>query len=178
MQNNDDMEASEEHGVTQELPISNLVSFAKQELDIAGIVLGKDELDSLMHKSVLDLVDLFSRQGHSGSSASLTISILAKLLAFKPLTPLTGEDDEWVEVPTFDDPEFPRPQFTHQNKRCFSVCKRSDGKVFDTGGIIWYRDHTDDEGLSSRQYFTNSDSFVEISFPYEPKTEYLPYPEI
>ena len=40
----------------------------------------------------------FANEGHSGFSASYAISILTKLMDFKPLSPLTGEDDEWNNI--------------------------------------------------------------------------------
>lgn len=48
-----------------------------------------------MHDNIISIVEMFSEQGHSSFSASYAISHLTRLLEFKPLSPLTGEDDEW-----------------------------------------------------------------------------------
>src|SRR6187399_3024344 len=58
-----------------------------------------------------ELILVFSSQGHSGASAQITNSILHKLLAYEPLSPLTGEEDEWMEVASG----------VYQNKRCSHV---------------------------------------------------------
>jgi hypothetical protein len=134
--------------------MSNLVEWAKAELERIG---GKDdEMQQAMNKDILQIVEVFSEQGHSGFSAGYALNIIKRLLNWKPITPLTGEDDEWCDVPSWDDGEN-----SQQNKRCSAVFRKNfdnstayyiNGKVFsDDGGKSW---------------FTNRDSFVPITFPY------------
>lgn len=134
----------------------SLVNFAQSELDK---ILAKCEdeesqrLQILITKDIMEIVKVFSDQGHSGSTASYVMSAIHKLLDWKPLSPLTGEDDEW-HCP-FDGAS------TEQNKRCSAVFRENhdnstahyiDGKVFsDDGGQTW---------------FTNRDSSVPVIFPY------------
>jgi hypothetical protein len=122
------------------------LEYAKRELQLAGYFDG--DMNEAMAHDVLELIEVFGRQGHSGFSAPFCISLFSRLASHKPLGPLTGKDDEWVEV---HDGVF-------QNKRLYSVFKengkayRSDGRVFrDPDGPTW----------------TNADSRVEITFPYE-----------
>jgi hypothetical protein len=69
---------------------------------------------------------------------------------FKPLTPLTGEDDEWNEVRTG----------VFQNKIYSAVFKDGkDGQAYNVEGKIF----SDDEG---KTWFTNRNSRVYIDFPY------------
>lgn len=58
----------------------------------------------------------------------LMLDILKNCLNFKPLTPLTLEDDEWVDVGLY----FGENTTMLQNRRCSSVFKtlRDDGSVF------------------------------------------------
>lgn len=86
----------------------SLVEYAKGELNRVDL-----EYDGEVGKAALAIVELFSTQGHSGGSAAITISVVERLLRFRPLTPLSGEDDEWTEV---------GPQLW-QNKRSPSVFK-------------------------------------------------------
>lgn len=131
--------------------MSNLVNYAKKEL--SRIPHDNDGLLDQMDRCILDLVSVFCSQGHSGSSAFYIINTLDRILRFLPLQPLTGEDDEWVEIA---DGKF-------QNKRCSRVFKDengaydSEGKIFsDDGGNTWYQ---------------NGDSWTQITFPYDPPAE-------
>ena len=130
----------------------NLVLHARRELGIAKI--SEAGYDGMLPDAVLELVELFGRQGHSGMSASLTTSLVEKLMRFEPLTPLTGADDEWNEV---GEGEF-------QNRRCSHVFRGKDG-AYDINGRVF----REPDGVC----FTSSDSFVPVEFPYVPKVEYV-----
>jgi len=67
-------------------------------------------------ESVMELIEVFSKQGHSGCSANIVSDLFNKLSRFKPISPLTGKDDEWCEV----------ADSVFQNKRNGAVFK--DGK--------------------------------------------------
>ena len=73
---------------------SNLVTHADDELRRAGLFANNRKVA----QAVMELIEKFSNQNHSGSSSRSTIEMFHKLSQFHPLTPLTGEDDEWVEV--------------------------------------------------------------------------------
>lgn len=139
--------------------MSNLVAYAESELALIGM--GKDTEDGMnkaMHDHIIKMVQTFADEGHSGMSAGYALSILKKLLAYEPLTPLTGEDSEWNEV----------SQGVYQNKRCSRVFKqadRFDGQAYDIDGRVFV-----DPGGSA---FTSRDSLVPVTFPYTPKTEYV-----
>src|SRR5690625_891717 len=106
-----------------------LVNYAKKELELIGNT--EEEMKKLMNNHIIEIVKVFSEQSHSGFSGSYAISTLTRLLSFKPLKPLTGEDDEWNEVS--------EGQF--QNKRCSSVFKNStDGTAYDINGKIFTDD--------------------------------------
>lgn len=124
---------------------SNLVKHARRELELAEYFDG--DVNEMMANDVLELITVFSKQGHSGGSAPFCLRLFNQLASFKPLGPLTGKDDEWNEV----------SDGLWQNRRCSSVFKdgehayRIDGKVFrDPNGSCW----------------TNSDSRVDVAFPY------------
>jgi len=61
--------------------MSNLVDYAREELGTAA----------------LEIVEVFSRQGHSGGSAAIVTQIVGKLMQYEPLTPLTYAPDEWIK---------------------------------------------------------------------------------
>lgn len=50
-----------------------------------------------MRDSLHELVVVFGTQGHSGMSAGYCTSMLARVLRYKPLSPLTGGSDEWIQ---------------------------------------------------------------------------------
>lgn len=135
--------------------MSELLSFAKRELAlIRGVE--PDEMQDVIEAHILHMVEEFSKEGHSGMSASYCIGILTKLLRFEPLTPLTGEPSEWNEV----------GENTWQNRRCSHVFKNSeDGEAYNIQGKVF----VEPDGSA----FTNFDSRVPVTFPYVPKIEYV-----
>jgi len=111
-----------------------------------------------IQNNVIELIRVFSKQGHSGMSASYCISMFEKLARFEPLGPLTGADDEWNEV----------GEGMLQNNRCSHVFKGADGRAYDIDGRIF----REPDGCC----FTNYDSRVYIAFPYTPAREYVDVP--
>ena len=142
--------------------MSNLVKFAEDELARIGMGADSSDINKLMHDHIIHMVKEFSKEGHSGFSASYAIGILTKLLNYEPLTPLTGDDDEWMEI---EEGMAGRPG-VFQNKRCSHVFKE-DGQAYDTEGQIFYP-----KGRRSDTY-TNINSRVPVTFPYTPKREYV-----
>ena len=71
-----------------------LIEYAKRELEIAGVG-GPDNYGDLLPQAVLELIEVFSKQGHSGSSAGMVIQLFSDLASYKNLTPLTDNPDEW-----------------------------------------------------------------------------------
>jgi len=77
---------------------SNLVSHAEKELMLAGMFDKDADYNGALAPQILKVVKVFSKSGHSGASAAITIGILEKLLRFQTLTPITSNPDEWMEV--------------------------------------------------------------------------------
>jgi len=133
-----------------------------------------DEMQEMICKHVLKLLEVFNGEGHSGSSAPYAINLFKQLASFEPVAPLTGEDWEWTDVSEYggrdDGPLF-------QNKRCGHVFKDNTG-AYDSDGIIWYDWHTDEEtGEKYKTHFTSRESRVPVTFPYTPKREYREWVE-
>ena len=128
-----------------------MIEYAKKEL--ARIEHDEDGLQDLMDKCVLEVLGVFAEQGHSGFSAGYVIRLLERLMRFLPLTPLTGEDDEWNEI----------APGKYQNRRCGRIFKEN-GQAYDIDGKAF----SDDGG---RTWFTNRNSRVPVSFPYEVPTK-------
>lgn len=145
----------------------SFIEYAESELARIGLTAdSEDEMNLAMREHILRMVRVFSQEGHSGFSASYAVACLEKLLRYEPLSPLTGEDDEWTEV---DDGIF-------QNKRCSRVFKVVEGDetiTYDIDGIVFWDWYTDKEtGEKYKSHFTCKDSRVPVVFPYTPKTEY------
>jgi hypothetical protein len=125
-----------------------------------------DEMQEAICKHILKLLDAFADEGHSGTSAPYTINLFSKLAKFEPVVPLTGEDWEWVDH-----------GHCMQNKRAGNVFKQPDrfnGQAYDTEGkIFWEWSKYQEDGEIFKSHFTNSESFVPITFPYTPKREYV-----
>lgn len=131
---------------------SNLLNYAKKELDVLD---DGSEMQKEVNKDILDIVRVFSSQGHSGFSGSYALRMLNKLLQFYPLTPLKGTDEEWGTEA--DD---------KQNKRYYSCFKDENGAAFDTARFSYCDpgDHC--------SYF-NSGLSYKVKFPYMPRESYV-----
>jgi len=149
--------------------MSNLHSHAMAEFRAAGFIDESgnycDEMQESICKNVLDMLDNFVEEGHSGFSASYTIKMFSKLASYEPLVPLTGEDWEWSEV----------SKGVFQNKRCSHVFKQPDrygGQAYDIDGkVFWSWREMEEFGALTKDFYSNSDCFVPITFPYTPKRE-------
>jgi len=66
----------------------NLVSHARHELESQGLFdQGRDFYGGMTGNAVLELVELFALQGHSGMSAGLVRALFGKVAGFQPLGP-------------------------------------------------------------------------------------------
>ena len=130
-----------------------------------------DEMQELICKNMLELLEVFSNQGHSGFSANYILSYFAKLAYLEPIGPLTGADWEWNDVSDMFDGEK-----VYQNKRCSRVFKsedRFDGQAYDVQGKVFIEHGYGVDGEETTYSYTSGDSHVPITFPYTPKTEYV-----
>ena len=78
--------------------MSNLTEYAKDELTRAGLFDKDSDYDGALGVAALEIIEVFAKQGHSGFSAGMVTSIVEKLMRFEPLTPLTYEPDEWLDI--------------------------------------------------------------------------------
>lgn len=98
-----------------------LVEYAIEELTLNGMFDKDSDYAGMLGESVMDLIQVFSKQGHSGCSAAMVSDLFDKLSRYKPISPLTGKDDEWFEI----------MDGTYQNKRNSAVFKEGkDGKAY------------------------------------------------
>lgn len=148
---------------------SNLVKYAKMELEAIGAFSKDDDFyGGMTGNAVLELIELFSKQGHSGMSASLVRNLFNKLADYKPLKPITCEDSEWGDA--IDENN------TYQNKRCSSIFKKGkNGKPYYLDAIVFRGENgscftgssvklKNGSKLKSRQF---------INLPFIPKTFYV-----
>jgi hypothetical protein len=94
----------------------SLIEQAKAELAIANF----GEEDS---RTMVEILRKFFDQWDSGGAVYVAAPVLQRLIAGKPLVPLTGLEGEWYQ-PVPSDPIL-------QNKRCSSVFKGPDGLAYD-----------------------------------------------
>ena len=143
--------------------MNNFEKHAREEFRAAGWMDEngdiKDEMQALICANVLDLLNLFSKQGHSGTSAPYAINMFRRLVNFKAITPLTGEDWEWNHV----------ADNLWQNKRCSSVFKNEKGEAHDIDGkVFWEWNTSFEDGKPYKSYYTNGGCHTPVTFPYSP----------
>lgn len=154
--------------------MSNYVNHAMQEFRAAGWVDEndnyKDGMQKMICNHVLELLDAFADEGHSGFSANYAIELFTKLAKFEPISPLTGEDCEWVDVSIHGVP----PRF--QNKRHGAVFKdpdKFDGQAYYIDANVFWEWCKDSNGNMNKCYYTGHGSSQPITFPYTPVIKYV-----
>lgn len=147
-------------------PTTNTGKHAKAEME----ALAKHTPDHVlkgMEEEIVALADAFGRSGQSGGSygyVAEALSIIVKTTCMQePVTPLTGEDDEWGDISEMAG----EPML--QNKRCTSLFKKGD-IVTCVEAVVFVADNHafsgNVEGISSVQAVK--------SFPFVPKTFHIP----
>ena len=126
-------------------------------------------------EEILALVSKFGDSGQSGASAPMVASLLVRtielLCLHKPLLPLTGDTEEWVDVSEIS----PCPQF--QNRRDSAVFK--DTEYADSVYLDAVRFQTSDRYVAFSGTVDEITSRLRVkSFPFTPKTFYLDVEEV
>lgn len=139
----------------------SMLEWAEQELRYAGYDINdpEDGPNRWLAEGTLELLKVFADQGHSGSSAPYAVALFEKLAMWKPIAPLTGEDDEWNDV----------GEDTWQNRRNSAVFKGNDGQAYwIEGRVFWeWATHPEiDDGKPFKSHYTSRDSRVSITFPW------------
>ena len=141
---------------------------ALNELRLAGLsydAVATDpdtDISRMLGSSVAELLAVFAKQGHSGSSASMVASLFYRLVRGEVLAPLTGAGDEWMDVSESSG----RPMF--QNKRCFSIFatdSKGSGAYNVQGRLFINKD--------CAAFSTSEHSSTPVEFPCIPVTEYI-----
>jgi hypothetical protein len=133
----------------------------KCELELAGLFDADSDYNGEVGKAVMELMDVFTNQGHSGFSAMLVADLFHRLVKGEILTPLTGKSNEWMEV----------ADNLYQNKRRFSVfaTDKNGTDAYDIDGIVF----VDKDGCSFTSPKTGS---LPVQFPYIQKDKiYIHY---
>lgn len=140
--------------------MSNLLEHADRELRIAGFSPdAADGPDRWLYENVMELLKVFAGQGHSGFSATYSAGVFGTLAGFKPLSPIRGTEDEWVDVSE------QCGETMYQNQRCSRIFKDGTGQAYDVEGRVF----REPDG----NCYTNGDSRVPVTFPYTPRTIYV-----
>lgn len=147
---------------------SNLRAHADRELRNVGYNPdSSDFIESRVYKDVMSLIDALARLKLSGGIAPTVLRIFEKLAKYDLLSPLTGEDDEWlpIEEGTLSyGPTIGKVGMLYQNKRASHVFKHCD-YAYDLNGIIF----TEPSGTC----YTSNESQIPVTFPYTPAPKYI-----
>lgn len=159
--------------------MTNTQSFAANELDILSASHTDPNNRPLIEEfreEMLALCEKFGKSGQSGGSAPYTATALSqaikKLCLQEPICPVTGIDEEWVDMSDYD------KLSCFQNSRCSALFKHGkDGMPYYLDAIVWKGDTEGEsgndwdtftgnvEGIKSRQFLQG--------FPFTPKTFYI-----
>lgn len=104
--------------------MSNLTDHAKYELELAGMFDKDSDYDGALGTVVMELVEVFAKQGHSGASAHITLALFSKVANYEPLTEIGKSADEWIDHSEASG----EPMW--QNKRRGTTFSRDGGKTW------------------------------------------------
>lgn len=100
--------------------MSNLVNHANRELNTVGLFDEDSDYSGQLGQAVMELMEVFAKQDHSGMSASMTRELFYQLSDFKALSSLTNNPHEWQEV----------HRGTWQNRRQSNAFSLDGGKTY------------------------------------------------
>ena len=153
-----------------------LIEHAKMELKMVGAFDKESNYGGEIGQAVMELIEVFANQGHSGNSAGIVRTIFNKLANYQPLMDITGKDEEWSDVRDFGD-----GKSWYQNKRCSALFKDGiDGKPYyidaivkrDQKGVTWSGNawlSEEDYKSGDRSKMIGKRGYIK-SFPFKPKT--------
>ena len=166
--------------------MTNTQRFAEVELN----VLSKSATDpnnrpiiEPFREEILALCERFGKSGQSGGSAPFTATAISqaikKLLLQNPICPITGIDDEWVQVREVSGND----EMMYQNKRCSALFKGKSGKCWYVDAIV---KKTPNGSCWSGSFWLSKEDYLKgdkskkigcahyvKSFPFTPKTFYI-----
>ena len=129
-----------------------LVAYAEYELDQAGLFDEDGDYDGMLGTAVLELVEKFAEQGHSGVSAELATRAVTRLMRYRPLTPIEQPVEADWNVCAVDESVF-------QHRRHYALFSNDKGKKWydiDLPQRCWWKPWTWRRGRF-------------VKFPYCPK---------
>ena len=101
----------------------------RAEIELKAINFGEEDTAVM-----IDILKRFFVQWNSGGGVFVAAPVLQRLIAGKPLSPLTGADSEWI-----DRAEINGGTPMWQNIRCSTVFKDADGAYdIDVPGVSKY----------------------------------------
>jgi len=103
----------------------SLVQHAQRELELAGLFDKDSDYSGMLGKAVVQLIKVFSKQGHSGFSAHQTQLIFLKLSNYENLTPITSDPEDWHDI-------------SDMGGGPMWQCKRNPSLFSKDGGKTWY----------------------------------------
>jgi len=160
---------------------SNTASYAQRELDI----LVKSSTDPNNRPiiepfipEILALTEKFGLSGQSGGSAPYTAAAitqaLKKLLLQRPIMPITGIAEEWMDVAKYAGKN--EAECIWQNNRCSALFKNLKEQAWYLDAIIWKEEngscYSGSAWLPNGEDVFYSRQLVK-SFPFTPKTFYI-----
>ena len=121
------------------------------------------------YKSALKAYNSLLEDNHSGMSWSVTSNILNLLMHNRPLTKLTGEDDEWFDVQSWNVHD---DYTTYQNNRYSALFK----DVYKDGRVVYHDNNRFSVHTKDKPYINFYSGVVNgelnklypIEFPYTP----------
>lgn len=152
-------------------------SWAEHEIKIVLDNLKKDQSEDYRYteavlNAALEVYNVLMEQDHSGMSYNCTCKVLKDLMDRKPLTPITGRDDEWGYAETRPD-----GAVCQQNNRRTSLFKYTfkDGtvKYSDVDRVRSAEVGTHDYCWSSGTSTRIVDELFPITLPYYPEGTFL-----
>ena len=126
--------------------MSNLVEFAKREFSELGWLDGDDKMQKLVCENVIELLQAFSNQGHSGFSGGYILSLFSQLVNFNPITEVKDENLFWSGC----------GRDVMQHKKMPTIFK-SNGKTYWIDGVVFECD--------SGTRWSSSDSKMIVDMP-------------
>lgn len=141
----------------------DLISHVQQELEALDYYNTEDETLKQIRDDVMALIAIFLGQQHNKESGCIVGSMFNNLINFRRLSPLKGDDNEWLDITDIND-----GHTLFQNKRCVTVFKNEDCAYNMEAFIFEYPD--------GKRFITKNSIGRIDCFPYTPNPVIVPIP--
>jgi hypothetical protein len=138
--------------------MSSLIQHVEAELEHVPDDVATPRMKAAIVELAAATVDTYDSGGSAPYGAAIAADLFRRAFLYEPLTPLTGDDDEWIPI----DADTFGEAGVCQNRRDGRIFRYADGSAYALDQVVWTDKFRGGPG------YTGWDSARRITFPWTP----------